>query len=235
MMHCLDHNGQTGIIVAGVLCMLVHDSRLGANMDQRMALINAKLKQFNTDYPSSAYLNELRIKFFFESTTTWAELGGSVIKAANTRRLLPSIQLLCAEYLSDTRDAFHCAMTELVEQACRLYHILYGAGMFLREDELTDLADCSSRLGLSLMQARHLASLQGLMYFQVTHKCHWAQHFLYQAHLLNPRFVQVYGAESFIGVITRIWHSSAHGPYQAKVQGTVSLKMLVLVCLELGL
>ena len=160
---------------------MIHDDRLGPNQDVRMAAINADLHTYNTAHRVSSSIGELRITNLYHGATNWSELKGPLIKAANTRHLLPFMQVLCDRWFADPADVFHRTVSTLVAQACRLYHILYNAELFLQQQELDDLQDCLGQIGHNLMLARHLADTKCRMYFQVTHKCHWVQHLWHQA------------------------------------------------------
>ena len=53
------------------------------------------------------------------------------------------------------------------------------------------------------------------------------------ASVLNPRFVQNYAEESFIGSTTKVWHRSMFGPYKKVTQSTVLLKRSLALLLRL--
>ena len=61
------------------------------------------------------------------------------------------------------------------------------------------------------------------------------QHFPEEAKLINPRVVQCYIEESYIGKIAKIWASCKNGPYRATIQQVSLLKWLVALAVELKL
>ena len=61
------------------------------------------------------------------------------------------------------------------------------------------------------------------------------QHFPAEAGLINPRVMQCYIEESFIGKFAQIWASTKNGPYLATILRVGLLKYLVWLCIELEL
>ena len=82
-------------------------------------------------------------------------------------------------------------------------------------------------LGLQHMVCRKFAQDRGEFAFQIRPKAHYAQHFVEQMTLINPRHTMCYQEESLIGVVTDIYHKSCCGPYESTIQRTVVLKYLV--------
>ena len=56
----------------------------------------------------------------------WAELHGTVIKAANTRHLMPFIDHLAASVYTDLSSQWDKSVCKVCALLCKLYHILYG-------------------------------------------------------------------------------------------------------------
>ena len=237
IMHTLDHHGQTGIIIASTIHHLLWKQRVPGNTLQvRLDFINSKLKQFNEASRSSCYTNEIHMKNLFlgDGLESWLELGGPTMKAAIVRHLLPAVRSVADEYLK-VEEPLDACVAVILREACHLDDILYNAGVFLTGPEKNELSVCLIDLGEHFQLARHLSQCAGTLAWHKKYKVHLAQHLHQQALLINPRFVQAYINESLIGVFTKIWRASAKGPYQSKVQGTVMLKYLVLLSLDLQL
>ncbi len=66
-------------------------------------------------------------------------------------------------------------------------------------------------------------------------KSHYMQHFPDEAKLINPRCVQCYIEESYIGKVSKIWASCKCGPYSETIQHRGLLKYLLWLCIELDL
>ena len=61
------------------------------------------------------------------------------------------------------------------------------------------------------------------------------QHFPTEAKLINPKVVQRYIEESYIGNVAKIWASSQNGPHRETIQRIVLLKYLVWLAVEMDL
>ena len=72
-----------------------------------------------------------------------ADLSGVVVKAANTRSLLPFAAELAAEFF-DNGNLYHKAIQKLCKAAAGTVPLLYTADTFLGEDEHKQLksVDC---------------------------------------------------------------------------------------------
>ena len=117
-----------------------------------------------------------------------------------------------------------------------MYGIMYSEPMFFSSaDKLREFEDACISLGKHLMILRAASEAKGDRRYQVSWKCHLAQHLPQQAKLLNPRYTQVYSEEALVGSLTRIWARSCSGPYKRTVQRTAMLKYLALVALQLEL
>ena len=71
--------------------------------------------------------------------------------------------------------------------------------------------------------------------WHIVHKTDYMQHFPAEARLINPRLVQCYIEESYIGKVSKIWASSKNGPHRDTIQRVVLLKYLVWLVVEMGL
>ena len=71
--------------------------------------------------------------------------------------------------------------------------------------------------------------------WHITPKLHYMQHFPQEAKLINPRLVQCYIEESYIGKMAQIWASCKYGKYKESIQYWALLKYLVWLVIELDL
>ena len=147
----------------------------------------------------------------------WATLDGKVVKAANTRALIPFLNYLAqtyfaghGEYPSSCRKVF--ATLDSIER------LLYSAGMFLSDEKKRDLKALFLTLGRRWQHLRHLAHGERDNSWQITPKVHYCMHLPEMADLINPIHNQNYSEESLVGVIARIWGKAARGPYAASIQ-----------------
>ena len=226
LMHCFDHHGISAVVAGSVLMKLVRDEhRLGDNQQARLDNINVQMKLFQNVQRPSSRMPTIRLADLI--VNEWWELGGTLIKAANTRQLIPFISHLAHLYFDTEGNEYHDAMKKFSKSLRDFYNVLWAAGMFLTEEELrrarADLLD----LGFQHMRCRKFADDAGELAFQIKPKAHYGQHFFEQMGLINPRHTMCYQDESLIGVITNIYKKSCAGPYESSVQRTVVMKYLV--------
>ena len=174
IMHTLDHHGQSSIIIASTVHHVISQSDALARLWRcgyvRLELINSKLKRFNEDHPSSAYVNKIQMSNLClgKASESWLELHGPTIKSAITRHMVPAIRSICDEYLNDG-PLDRCIAVILCEQ-CHLYDVIHDAGMFLREQQLAELQECVFTLGEHLQLARRLSGSSGTLAWQIKPK-----------------------------------------------------------------
>ena len=107
--------------------------------------------------------------------------------------------------------------------------------MFLTETQLATLTEAVDELGWHVQNLRHICEQKGWLLFPIWPKSHYLMHIPDQAGLINPRCVQNYISESLVGVMTKIWRSTASGPYDKVIQRSVNIRYLVMLSIELGL
>ena len=110
---------------------------------------------------------------------------------------------------------------------------LYGANMFLDPKEQQVLKGSIDTFGKYFQLAKTKATESGDPLWHLTRKTHETMHIPKQASLINPVAVQCYKDESFVGVVTKIWHGCAQGGYLKTVQWTVLFKWLLALTLQL--
>ena len=126
-------------------------------------------------------------------------------------------------------------MIKFVSYINAVYSVLFGSEIFMTAPQLETLRSHLLKLGKYHMACHQHAQALGEELFPVRPKAHYAQHFGFQAELINPRYVMCYQAESMMGKMTAIWHGSAAGPYGRTIQYVVCLKYLVALSIELDL
>ena len=99
-MHNIDCDGVAEIIFASVVVCIIRSAFLGIgnNMDERLEHVEDLRIQFYTDNRVQNRMAGLKIANLFLSGTgsSYAALHGPMVKAANTRDLIPfAVQLAC--------------------------------------------------------------------------------------------------------------------------------------------
>ena len=234
LMHVIDHRGKAGCVAASVLIDLVRrENRLGRIQADRLAKINELLKEWNRNHLVSSAIGHLELQNLTQENG-WAMLHGPYIKAANTRHLLPFVESLCLRFY-DVDDEYCKSVKEVVCRLNCVFAIVYDSDMFPTETQLATLTEAVDELGWHFQNLRHLCEQKGWLLFPIWPKSHYLMHIPDQAGLINPQCVQNYISESLVGVMTKIWRSTASGPYDKVIQRSVQIRYLVMLSIELGL
>ena len=165
----------------------------------------------------------------------YACLGGPNIKAANTRQAMPFLQLLADRHLASGQNEDHLLIRRVITHTLNFIRLLNSSPFFLSEEQLKALKISTEGVGKYMQLLRSRAKEQKQLLWHITPKTHYMQHFPEEASLINPRAVQCYIEESYIGKVARIWSSSKHGPHRETIQRMVLLKYLVWLVVELSL
>ena len=206
-MHCFDHHGITAVVAGGVLQKLVREEeRLGTSQQFRLDNINTQMHEFQSHQKPSSRMPKLRPSDLM--VNDWFELGGVLITAVNTRNCSPFVVHLAGKYFDRVGSGYDEAVVKLAKALDDLYNVIWSAGLFLNADEMATARGALQELGLQHMVCRKFAQDRGEFAFQIRPKAHYAQHFVEQMALINPRHTMCYQEESLIGVVTDIYHKS---------------------------
>lgn len=215
-MHVLDLKGVIAHAAGSLLMHFVSNySSLGTTQQQRLDSLNQDMKTFQQNNGTRYLMPALRLTDLKKDT--WHCLSGPLIKAANTRALIPWLRHIANEKLSP-HGAYAVAARRIFDCLFEIEHIMYSASYFFTADEHARFEEAFFRLGENWMYLRNASRLARVDAWQVSPKVHLAMHLPYQARLINPRFVQCYSEESLVGKITKMWHATAHGPYKRGMQ-----------------
>ena len=214
-MHVLDLRGVIAIAAGSLLVHLVtfYDA-LGSTQQARLENLNGRMRRFQRGQTEHLMpplrLGDLKLE-------GWSCLHGKLVKAANTRALVPWLLDLTNTVLPP-HGAFASATRHVIQALDDIERIMYSAERFFTADENDAYAEAFLKLGENWQFLRSESRRAHIDAWQITPKVHISMHFPMQARLMNPRFVQVYGEESLVGRITRIWHAAASGPYANVIQ-----------------
>ena len=240
LMHCADHHGVWGVIFGSVVCYLVQNDgapSLGATQGERLGQVNCLLNTFYRNNTGvTARIDKLTMKNILPAgSADYATLGGPTIKAANTRQAMPFLQDLAREHLQDIGNLDQQLMRRLIHHTLEFIRVLNSSGVVLTQLQLDDLKVATEGVGKFMQLLRHRAKEQKQLLWHIVPKTHYMQHFPAEARLINPKVVQCYIEESYIGKVAKIWSSSKNGPHKDTIQRVVLLKYLVWLAVEMDL
>ena len=208
-MHVLDHKGVICIAAGSILVKLVSTcERLGRTQQLRLDALNTRMKNFQAAHGVEHRMPSLRLQDL--KSSGWADLKGKVVKAANSRALLPWLDNLAQTFFAG-HGSYNSSMRKVFSTLVDIQKLFYSSEMFISAEGKKQLDALFKKLGRHWQNLRYLSSRAGEDAFQITPKVHLCLHFPEQALLINPIFTQCYGEESLIGKATKIWAASAQG------------------------
>ena len=239
IMHSFDCNGLTAIVAGSVLWHLVACPtdkamrELGPTQDARLASINNKMAMYQSEHMTPSPMPRLALQnlTLSQQSASFACLHGVVIKAANTRHLMPFVSCLAHEYLT-ANDPMEISALKVVDSLCKFYELIYTADMFLTTAEKRLCRDLLLRLGKHFQNAAYISRRNGGVLFYTTFKVHVCQHVAEQAFMLNPRYLQNYQDEGLVGRVAGIFKGCKSGPFRKVIQRSALTKYIVGLCLK---
>ena len=221
IMHMLDCHGVAEAVYGGVLAYLLRDARLGANMAQRLGVVN---RDRTEHYRGRSHkLPEIWQANCVQSK--WGILHGATFKAAILRHAcLFFKELVDRHCVSD--GAADVLLRQVMAAFLRINTILWDGPMFLDDAEMTQLRSSCEEFGVCYSRLRELSRQEGILAWPIRPKTHKTQHIPFMAQCLNPRHCQCYGEESAMGELVKTWQGSKAGRYFQVVQTTVLVKRL---------
>lgn len=231
VMHIMDCKGVASTVFGSILFSLLRDRRLGANQQERMNLINQRLRAWYDLNRHAHKLPKLKPSDILGSNG-WAELSGPAIKAAGTKASAPFFAKLSAEFF-DSDSPEDCDVRRVTQSIEEFYRVLATSPMIMNDVHLSALAAAVDDMGVSLQGLRHAASLRNEFSWQVRPKCHKAMHLPFFAAIVNPYFLNCYIRESQVGTSQKVWRSCLSGKWGLHAQRTVLAKRFLGLLLRL--
>ena len=231
IMHLLDHHGVTSHIVGNT--MIVHEKDRGgilpgSNIEERLAFLNNDLKAYYSYSGCRNRLPPLR-ETNLMGDSGFPELRGQLVKAANTRSVVPYLLELQRRACRANNSPRNRRIFKVIESLQTLYDTFYGASYFLSTAEKSTVYKHCNRLGQLYQVLAVDATREGKLLWKQQPELHYVVgHLADQARLINPRVVQGYTSESMVGSMAGIHKKSMDGPHHRHVQGRFAKKILPL-------
>ena len=217
-MHVEDHKGVTCIVAGSILVKLVTTcARLGSTQQIRLDMLNKEMKEFQSIHKIEHRMPPLRLEDLRRSG--WANLQGKVVKAANSRALLPFLEELSNTYFLG-HGSYNSSTRKLLAALNSIEKLFASAGMFFTDEQKQTIGELFDKVGRHWQNLRYLSDLAGEQAYQITPKVHLFMHFPMSCDLINPLYTQSYGEESLIGRATKIWAASSAGMHHLTIQRT---------------
>ena len=215
-MHAKDLKGLTAIAAGSTIMHLItHCSRLGDNQQTRLDTLNREMRRFQINNRTRHLMPMLRLTDLKDQG--WHMMSGPLVKAANSRALVPFLKYAAHEYLAP-HGGYANETKKVFDSLFEIERIMYSSGMFFTDAQKLEFSEQFLKLGRAWMFLRHNCHTRGVDAWQVRPKVHICMHLPAQGDLINPRFCQCYAEESLMGRVARLWRSAASGPYHASIQ-----------------
>jgi len=226
MMHLNDHHGVASLLIGSVFDVQVCDQAgplPGANLEARLDFLNADIRGFYSHTLASSRLPKLKLDSFHGPG--FAELRGPLVKAANTRGIIPytvalQTRAVACNPTDDNKHALKCT-----KAMNRLLDVLYRGDYFLSQADVDVVAMQCFKIGIHYQWLALDARTNGVARWAQRPKLHLlVGHIPSQARLINPVRVQGYVNESMVGTVANIYKKSMKGPHHAISAGVVMRK-----------
>ena len=148
---------------------------------------------------------------------------------------MPFLKDLANRHLTDPNEMDHVIIHQLLEHTAEFNRLIYSSGAFFTPEELAAFDQATKGIGKYMQLLRKRAKGAKQLLWKIVPKTHYMQHFPDEARLINPRVVQCYIEESYIGKLAQIWASARNGPYKEATQFFALLKYLIWLVIELDL
>ena len=195
--------------------------------------LNARIQKWYVDFGVSNRMPPLKYSNLVSPSaeqTSFPELHGPAVKAANTKALVDFGLLLASELCDGT--VYKKRRWKVFRALARFNEIIEGQGMFMTDAALSELQEVTHSLLLNYSWLASEAAKAGQVAWGIKPKHHYLAHIPYQAQLLNPRYVRNYLDEPMIGTVTGVWKGSKFGPFRKAAQKNVLSKYLLAVQLQ---
>lgn len=227
VMHLLDHHGVTSLVAGNIIWIHLRDRDgilPGTTIDERLDFFNNDLRAYYSFRGVRNRLPPLRQSNLM-GDSGYPELKGPLVKAANTRSLVPFLLNFQERAVNANPTMQNRHMLKVVHSVHMLYEIIYAAAYFLTEAEKTLVHKFCNRLGMHYQILAVQAVRDFLKLWKQTPKLHYVVgHLPTQSRLINPRFVQGYTSESMVGSMADIYSKSMSGPHHRTVQNKFAKK-----------
>ena len=235
MLHCMDNHGICSNLAGSSLHYMVYnDLQRGHSADDALAVLVRRIMELYEEMDVKERFSKIFLSMICnvdKPRGDWATLKG---KGAETRHLIPVLHRLCQEHVdlhgeTDVKKSMVLAL----KAASQFYELCEAQPMFMSPQ--------ASRKALALMETllkqysifHTKTSENGQWYCNIVPKCHHSWHMADAARFMNPRHCWTYKCESWVGKISTIAASCAHGTRSSALTPSLAAKYRVMVCVNL--
>ena len=199
---------------------------------QRLQCLFARIKELYSEMQVAERLTNLRLSMVCDPTKPHKSFPCLEAKAAETKHLLPCLEVLLREVL-DEENEIHGTMLQCIHALNQLIAVFDSAGVFPKEAEYKLSQNFAKRFCDSYQDLHNWFKDLDRKLFNITHKFHSAIHLFKNAKFLNFRTHHNFKSEHFVGQISVLGHSCSFGVKGTKLATKIMEKYRI--CLHLQL
>ena len=214
-LHVLDNKGVGAHLLGSALHQHAYDNPMGIPPPFALALVWRRIQAKYDEMHVENRLTMLSLSMLCNLASPHAEYPALHAKAADTRHLVPVMALVAIDLHDGTERSHH--QIQSLRHLASFYDLCDDADMFMNQATsdacLEHMEGCLSHY----CWLHFAAASDGRWLYNIVPKVHYAWHLAYNARFMNPRFKWTYKAESWIGKISDMGSSSAHGTRVTKI------------------
>ena len=233
MLHCLDCNGVGSLLVASCLHQLLFEAGGGAaRANQKLVLLWRRVQELYKEFDVKERLSHLHLNMVCYPKSPHANFMFFKAKAAETRHLVPMLAKVAQEM--DTGSEVSKHRIAALHCLTLFYQVCDSRPMFMHPDAARKAQQLMEALLGNYFWLHKEAIANSKHLYKYVPKCHYSWHLAYTARWMNPRFTWTYKCESWVGKISFLACSCAHGTSLAKLSIPVAEKYRYMVHFRLS-
>ena len=231
-LHVVDNKGIGSHIAGSVLHEMVYKSGPGQSPQNNLAAVWRRAHEIYDALSVPSRLTSLQLSMINDPTKPHAAYPSLHAKAADCRHFIPVLAQIALEMHDGTDASLH--RVSMLKHLARFHQICEEEGQFM---SMAAAQDCLREMEGVLSHYAWLhwkAEAAGKLLYNMVPKFHYAWHLAYDARWMNPRFKWTYKTESWIGHVSHIGSSCAHGTRVSKISVPLGFKYRLYVHVRLS-
>ena len=212
VLHVIDLGLNNHLAGSTLKHLVYHQLRGGrTSAADALAVVWGRCLELYEDFQVATRFAHLHLGMFISDTKSphanFPELGG---KASEKRHFIAVLAQVAQEF-SEPGDESHYHRAEACKLLASFYELLDSQPMFMSDEAAAQTVDIMKGCLRHYSWLTQWAEAKGLKLHHQVSKFHFAVHLAQQATYMNPRLLWTYRAESWLGKMSAIAHSTSFG------------------------
>lgn len=192
------------------------------------AQVWAQLKEAYQELGTKEKYNNIVVSMFANADKPFSQPTKLKGHAGEIRHLIPVLALVAWKKASESQA--HAHMAESLHQLAKFYSMIAEEDFFMRQAQ--EAGECLRKCMIHYVWLhKHFG---GEIRFSLTPKCHFLMHLAHMCKYQNPATNWTYKQESFMGYVSTLGHSCAHGTRACKLSESFITKYIMAVQLRVN-